>query len=69
MALVTKKPKESKAPRLERTYKPTKAELAAMREGEAAFANGDFLTLTEFLHEMDRSRRRAGAKTSRKISR
>jgi hypothetical protein len=42
MALVAEKPKESKAPRLERTYKPTKAQLAAMQEGEAAFANGEF---------------------------
>ena len=53
MAIVTKKPKESQAAPKERTYKPTKAELAAMREGEAAFAKGDFLTLTEFLHETD----------------
>jgi predicted transcriptional regulator len=58
MALVTKKNK--------RTYKPTKAELAAIRKGEAAIARGEFVTLAEFIHEMDH--RRAGAQT-RKVYR
>jgi hypothetical protein len=68
MALVTKKSKESQAPRQERTYKPTKAELVAMRKGEAEIARGEFLTLAEFLHEMDLSRRKVGVKTGRKAS-
>jgi predicted transcriptional regulator len=69
MALVTKKNKESGVAPKERTYKPTKAELAAIREGEAAAARGEFLTLDEFIHEMDRNRRRTGAKAARKVSR
>jgi hypothetical protein len=50
MALIPKAPKE-------RTYKPTKAELAAIRRGEAAIAKGDFLTLAEFLDAMKRTRK------------
>jgi hypothetical protein len=57
----------SAAPK-ERTYKPTKAELAAIREGEAEFARGEFLTLAEFLHEMERNRRKVDRKACRKIS-
>jgi predicted transcriptional regulator len=52
MALVVKASKQ-------RTYKPTKWELAAMRRGEAEFARGEFLTLAEFLHEMRLNRRKA----------
>ena len=51
------------------TYKPTKAELTAIRKGEAAIARGDYVSLTDFLHEMDRPRRKAGAKATRKVSR
>jgi hypothetical protein len=69
MALVTKKNKESVVAPKERTYKPTRAELAAIRKGEAAAARGEFLTLAEFIHEMERNRSRAGAKTARKVSR
>jgi hypothetical protein len=65
---VVKHPRQSAAPK-ERTYKPTNAELAAILKGEAAAARGEFLTLAEFLDEMDRDRRRAGAKTGRKVSR
>jgi hypothetical protein len=57
MAPVTKKRTESREAPKERTYKPTKAELAAMRKGEAEIARGEFLTLAEFLHEMDLNRR------------
>ena len=53
----------------ERTYKPTKAELAAIRRGEAAIARGEYVSLTEFLHEMDRPGRNAGTKAARKVSR
>lgn len=51
------------------SYKPTKAELAAIRKGEAEIARGEFVTLTELLHELDHRRRKSGAKTARKISR
>ena len=51
------------------TYKPTKSELAAIRKGEAAIARGETVSLSEFLNEMDRNRRKAGAKASRRISR
>jgi bifunctional DNA-binding transcriptional regulator/antitoxin component of YhaV-PrlF toxin-antitoxin module len=51
------------------TYKPTKAELAAIRRGEAAIARGQSVSLTDFLHDMDRPRRKAGTKTARKVSR
>jgi bifunctional DNA-binding transcriptional regulator/antitoxin component of YhaV-PrlF toxin-antitoxin module len=53
----------------QRTYKPTKAELAAIRKGEAAIARGDSVSLTEFLHGLGRNRRKAGTKASRKVSR
>jgi hypothetical protein len=69
MSLTAKKPLEPAAAPGERTYKPTKGELAAIRKGEAEFARGEFVTLTEFLHEMDLNRRKVGAKTGRKISR
>jgi len=51
------------------TYKPTKSELAAIRKGEAALARGERMSLSDFLHGLDRHRRKAGTKTSRKISR
>jgi len=51
------------------TYKPTKPELAAIRRGEAQIARGEYVTLTDFLHELDRPRRKGGAKAARKVSR
>lgn len=53
------------APARSRSYKPSKAELAAIRKGEAAFACGDSVSLTEFLNELDRQGRKAGTKGSR----
>jgi bifunctional DNA-binding transcriptional regulator/antitoxin component of YhaV-PrlF toxin-antitoxin module len=50
-------------------YKPTKSELAAIRKGEAAIARGEHVSLSDFLHGLDRRSRKAGAKTSRRISR
>ena len=50
-------------------YKPTKSEVAAIRKGEAALARGESVSLTDFLHGLDRNRRKAGTKTSRKVSR
>ena len=38
-------------------YKPTRAELAAIRRGEAAIARGDYVTWTELSHDLDRNRR------------
>ncbi len=51
------------------TYKPTKAELAAIRKGEAQAARGEFVTLTDLLHDLERKRRKRSAKTARKVSR
>jgi AbrB family looped-hinge helix DNA binding protein len=51
------------------TYKPTKSELAAIRKGEAAIARGEFVSLSDFLHGVDRNHRKAGTKASRKVSR
>ena len=50
-------------------YKPTKAELTAIRKGEAAIARGGALSLTEFLNGLDRPRRKTSPKASRKVSR
>jgi bifunctional DNA-binding transcriptional regulator/antitoxin component of YhaV-PrlF toxin-antitoxin module len=50
-------------------YKPTKSELAAIRKGEAAVARGEYVSLTGFLNGVDRNRRKAGTKTSRRSSR
>lgn len=51
------------------TYKPTKSELAMIRKGEAAIARGESVSLTDFLHGVDRNRRKAGTKANRKVSR
>ena len=51
------------------TYKPTKSELTAIEKGEAQIARGDYVTFTDFLHELDRHRRRSGPKAGRKVSR
>src|SRR5580698_4726549 len=51
------------------TYKPTKAELAAISKGEAAIASGDYVTLAELSNDLDRNRRKASPKTARKVSR
>ena len=50
-------------------YRPTKAELSAIRKGEAAIASGEYVTLTELSNDLDRTRRKASAKTTRKVSR
>jgi hypothetical protein len=51
------------------TYKPTKAELAGIRKGEAEVARGDYVTLTDLIHDLDGNRRKGRAKTDRKVSR
>jgi predicted transcriptional regulator len=52
---------------LERTYKPTKAELAAIRKGEAEIARGEFVTLDELFHDLELRRRKSGAKAAQTI--
>ncbi len=49
--------------------KPTRAELAAIRKGEAAIASGESVSLTDFLNGVDNHHRKTGAKRSRDISR
>ena len=51
------------------TYKATKAELAAIRKGEAEIARGEYVTLTGLLHGLEHPRRKGGAKATRKVSR
>ena len=46
-------------------YKPTKSELNAIRKGQAAIANGESVPLADFLHGLDRNRRKAGTKANR----
>jgi len=53
----------------DRTHKPNLTELAAIRKGESQLARGECVSLPEFLNELDRSRRKAGAKVGRKVSR
>ena len=52
---------------VERTYKPTKAEMSAIRKGEAAIASCDSVSLDEFLN-VDNQSRRTRPKSGRKIS-
>ena len=54
---------------LEPAYRPTKAEAAAIREGEAEIARGEFVTLSDLLHDVDYRRRKGGAKAAQKNSR
>lgn len=51
------------------TYKPNKAELAAIRRGEAEIARGEYVGLADLLHDLDRNRRKSGRKAATKISR
>jgi len=54
---------------VEHTYKPTKSELAAIKKGEAEIARGEYVPLSELLHDLDSGRRKGGAKATRKTSR
>ncbi|MFN0171547.1 MAG: hypothetical protein ACKV22_34450 [Bryobacteraceae bacterium] len=49
------------------SYKPTRAELAAIRKGEAQIARGEHSTLTNLLNDMDSHRRKSGRKATRKL--
>jgi metal-responsive CopG/Arc/MetJ family transcriptional regulator len=47
---------------------PTKAELAAIRRGRAAFARGDYVSLAELSHDLATTSHRTGRKGSQKAS-
>lgn len=51
----------------EHTYRPTKAEMAALRKGEAEVARGEFVTLAELVHELGGRRRKVGTKKARRV--
>lgn len=51
------------------TYTPTTTELAAIRKGRAAISRGEFVTLEQLLHDLDRPRRKTSPKRARKSSR
>ena len=52
-----------------RTYQPTEEELAAIQRGEAQIARGEYVTLAELVHDLDRHRRKSGTKAARRLSR
>ena len=52
-----------------RTYKPTKVEVAAIRKGEAEITRGEYVSVNQLFHDVDRRRRKGGKKTARKVSR
>jgi len=47
------------------TYKPTKAELAAIRKGEAEAARGEYVTLADILHDLDPNCRKSAKGAAR----
>ena len=47
---------------------PTKAEVAALRRGRAAFRRGDVVSLAQFLHDLESSTHRSRAKRIQKTS-
>jgi len=51
------------------TDNPTKAELKAIRLGEAQIARGKFVVLSDLLHEVDGHCRSGGGKKPRKVPR
>ena len=53
----------------EPSYRPTKAEAAAIRKGEAEIARGEFVTLGDLLNDLDTGRRKSGAKAAQKNTR
>ena len=48
---------------------PTKAELAAIERGRAAFRRGDYVSLEELVHDLESRNHRAGKKGPAKASR
>jgi len=57
------------SPASQSTYKPAKAELGAIRKGEAAIARGEHVCLSDFLNDLERPRREAGSRAARKVFR
>jgi predicted transcriptional regulator len=51
------------------TYTPTKAELSAIRKGRAEIKRGQYVSLEQFLHDLDAPSRKARSKGVRKSSR
>lgn len=49
-------------------YAPTRAELAAIQKGRAAFRRGDYITLDQLHQEMESRRHQARRKRPRKSS-
>lgn len=49
--------------------RPTKADLAALRRGRAAFRQGDTVSLDQFLHDVESPTRRSSAKRLSKTTR
>ena len=47
---------------------PTRAELAAIRRGRAAFRRGDYVSLDQLLHDLEPASHRARAKRSPKAA-
>jgi predicted transcriptional regulator len=43
--------------------------MAAVRKGEAEISRGEFVTVSDLLHDLDHRRRPAGAKATQKNSR
>jgi bifunctional DNA-binding transcriptional regulator/antitoxin component of YhaV-PrlF toxin-antitoxin module len=50
-------------------YRPTRAEAAAIRKGEAEIARGEFVALDDLLHDLGNRHRKGGAKAARKNAR
>lgn len=52
----------------ESAHKPTKAELAAIRTGRAAFERGDYVSLSQLHNELDTARHQTRQTRARKTS-
>jgi predicted transcriptional regulator len=48
---------------------PTRAEMAAIRRGRAAFKRGEYISLEQLLHDLDSSSHQAGGKGPSKVNR
>ena len=44
-------------------YEPSKTELADIRRGQAEIARGEYVTLRDILHDLDRPRRKCGRRS------
>lgn len=66
---VTVAPRTITITAVEPTYKPTKAEVAAIQKGEAALRRGETVSLKEYLEGLDHPNRQARPKAGRKVCR